>query len=227
MSPALRHGVMVGLTTVWNRNMDLVRPTTPPPGEHRHADRYAHHVVRASTPVDGALRVVRAGLLAVTSAALTVAAHGIAGGGLPNPGLTVLCTLLVAGAGMAVADRRRHWVSILGVLSASQLAAHALLTTTSAEAAHGPAMGHAMAGPVAMTVGHGLATLVLAVVLARADALLVAAASGLDRLLPRRLAPLPASPPARVLVTSVEVSTTEVMVLLRRIRTRRGPPHDS
>jgi len=86
--------------------------------------------------------------------------------------------------------------------------------------------GHAVAGPVPMAIAHVLATVALAVILTRADAALAAIADALEAVVPRALPALPAWAPVAVPVTA-PCPHAEVMVVLRRVRTRRGPPSDS
>jgi hypothetical protein len=182
-------------------------------------------VPAASRPADPALRAVRGCLLAGASAALTITAHAAAGGGVPDLGLFLLPTVLLAGAGTLLAERVRGRGVMFAVLGGTQLAVHSLLSmnATSHEVLLG---GHAMAGPVPMAIAHVLATAILAAILTHADAVLCALADVLSAVLPRRIQALPARTSAAVLVVA-ECPSTEIMVVLRRVRTRRGPPSDS
>jgi hypothetical protein len=162
-------------------------------------------------------RIVRGVSLAVVSAALAVAAHTVAGGMLPDPGLTALLTVGVAAVGIAMADRRRGQGAILLVLGAAQLATHVLLSVA----------GHGMpdvVDPLVMTVAHAVAVLVAAVLLARADGVVFGLAGLLAMLLPRVLVtpPPPVGPRvSRRWVVPVDRATA---VLLRLASPRRGPP---
>jgi hypothetical protein len=180
-------------------------------------------VRRQPAPTRGALRVFRGSALAVTSATLAVAAHTLAGGMVPDTGLTVLLTIGVAAVGIAMADRRRGTAAILAVLGAAQLASHVLLS-------FGDEVGdmHMSAAPpvngTVMLGAHVLAVLVSAALLAGADTAVFVVAAVLAMLLPRLLtAPPVASVPsgARRVVLAQDRCTA---VLLRRSHARRGPP---
>lgn len=166
--------------------------------------------------------------MAGCTAALAVAAHAAAGGGLPSTGVTVVLTVLLAGAGVALADRRRGFAAILGLVAGSQLGMHVLLDNLAH--AHAPGTA-AVASPGAMFATHTAAALVIAVLLAGAEAAVFACTAVLRWLLsasgvlalsrppnpharPRPAEP-PAAPPARSFMLDV---------LLRRVHARRGPP---
>jgi hypothetical protein len=169
------------------------------------------------TPTRGALRVVRGVSLAVTSAALAVAAHTVSGGMLPDLGLTVLLTVGVAAVGIALADRRRSQAAILLVLGAAQLATHVLLSVASQGMPD-------LVDPLVMTSAHVGAVVVAAVLLARADRVVFGLAGLLAMLLPRVLVspPPPVGPPVSWRwVVPVDRATA---VLLRLANPRRGPP---
>jgi hypothetical protein len=136
---------------------------------------------------------------------------------LPDPGLTALLTVGVAGVGIALADRRRGQGAILLVLGAAQLATHVLLSVA------GQGMPD-MVDPLVMTGAHAAAVLVAAVLLARADAVVLGLAGLLAMLLPLVLVAPP--PPVGPLVSwRVVVPVDRAMaVLLRRTSPRRGPP---
>ncbi|MEU4740275.1 hypothetical protein AB0G02_07360 [Actinosynnema sp. NPDC023658] len=164
-------------------------------------------------------RLARAVLLAVTSAALSVTAHGAAGGSVTEFAPALPLTLLVAFVGTAVVERwRRPWTT-LATLGVAQLGQHALLNLGH-HAADGPGLGFS---PTAMTAAHVVAALLTGLLLARADATLDALVGAVTRLVPPPLTPLvpagalwsPAPAPA---------ADTLVSVLLRRVHGRRGPP---
>jgi hypothetical protein len=185
--------------------------------------RYAAPVPQAPRPVDPALRVVRGCLLAGTSAALTVASHAAAGGGLPDLGLFLLPTVLLTGAGTVLAERVRTRGVMFGVLGGTQFAVHSLLSMNATS--HKMLAGDAVAGTLSMTIAHVLVTAILAAILTHADAVLSALADALAAVLPRRISPPAAwTAPAPVVA---HCPSTEIMVVLRRVRTRRGPPSDS
>jgi hypothetical protein len=180
------------------------------------------------TPTRGALRVCRGVVLAVTSAALAVAAHAVAGGGVPDAVSTVLLTIGVAVIGVAMASRRRSTGAILIVLGAAQLAMHLLLsfdTTTM------PGMGMQVtgqAGPpfggIAMLSAHALAAVLTAFLLAKADAAVFAVAAALARLLPTLLAAPPVTAGPARLRPGAAPRASSTAVSLWRDNARRGPP---
>jgi hypothetical protein len=158
--------------------------------------------------------------LAVTSAALAVAAHVVAGGMPPDTGLTLLLTAGVAGAGTALADRRRGTVAIVLALGVAQVGMHLILSIPQ-PGVMGPA---APVNSVLMTGAHAVAVLISAAVLARADAAVFLVAGVLAMILPRWLSAPPVPPaPARTCFPAVPVDRT-MTVLLRRRCARRGPP---
>ncbi|WP_308216343.1 hypothetical protein [Prauserella aidingensis] len=175
--------------------------------------------MRTRTPPGRLMPAVRGVLLAATSAALSVTAHGAAGGGLPHPATTVVVSSLTGWVATATAHRARGIRGILLFLGSGQLAAHVLLTTLS---------GHGGEGP-AMLAGHALATVATACVLAHAEAVLARASTAVRAILPvvtwrwrpcRRPQHVAAHPPLAL----PDAATTVVEVLLRRVHGRRGPP---
>ena len=155
--------------------------------------------------------------LAVVSAVLAVAAHTVAGGMMPDFGLTVLLTIGVAALGVALADRRRGFGMILLTLGAAQVATHELLSLAS------DGMAMSQVDPLTMTAAHAVAVVVTAVLLAQAEAVVFRLAGALARLLPRVLVGPPAlgrlSVPHRV-----DAVDRALVVLLRLASPRRGPP---
>jgi hypothetical protein len=175
------------------------------------------------TPTRGLPRLCRGTVLAVTSATLAVAAHALAGGGIPDPGLTGLLTIGVAAVGVAVADRRRSLGAIVAVLGAAQLATHVLLSFA-AMGLTGDMSMVARGYTLPMLGAHAVAVLVSAWLLVRADDVLFLVAAALARLLPRLLSPtaIPEAPhQPRPVPAGPDRTTT---VLLRRSHARRGPP---
>jgi hypothetical protein len=164
-------------------------------------------------------RLARAVLLGVTSAALSVTAHGAAGGSVTEFAPALPLTLLVAFAGTALAERGRRPWTILAALGVAQLGQHALLTLGH-HAADGPGLGFS---PTAMTAAHVVAALLTGLLLARADAALHAVVDAVARLLPPPLTPVV---PAGALWSSTPSAVPDALVgvLLRRVHGRRGPP---
>ncbi|GAA1330460.1 hypothetical protein [Saccharothrix algeriensis] len=168
-------------------------------------------------------RLARAALLAVTSAALSVAAHGAAGGDPTEFAPALPLTALTALVGTALADRGRSPWAILAVLGAAQVGQHALLSLGD-HVADGPGLGFS---PVAMTAAHVVAALLTGLLLARADSALTvvstAVSTAVSRLVPVLCAFVPtahATPPP----TAPPGPDAPTAVLLRRVNGRRGPP---
>ncbi|WP_156096847.1 hypothetical protein [Amycolatopsis jejuensis] len=175
-----------------------------------------------STPARhrGALAAVRGGLLALSSASLAVTAHAAADGGLPDPALTLLLTGLIGWTATALAGRARGRLGTIAVLGGGQLVMHLVLTTLASHGEH--------ASGWEMTAAHAVATLVTALVLARADATLLAVLHLLRVILPALVKPLPV--PAGVPGVARPRPSGPGPLLdveLRRIHRRRGPPAPS
>lgn len=170
------------------------------------------------------LGATRGVLLAVCAAALSVTAHRLADGGLPDPAMTALLTGLFGWTATALTRKARGTVATVTLLGAAQLVMHLLLTTLA-----GHHDMYAMPGStgLGMVTAHAVATVLTALLLARADATLLALLAALRAFLPRLFSslPVPAAPalvPVRACVPSHLVD-----VDLRRIRGRRGPPGHS
>lgn len=179
----------------------------------------------------GAPRVLRGVTLAGCSAALTVAAHAAAGGSVPSPGLTLVLTVLLAGAGVALADRRRGFPAILAAVAASQLGMHVLLAGLGhghGGAAAGLGPGGGASTPVAMVVLHAVAAVITAVLLAGAENAVFAVAAVLRWLLGAVAVgcrPLPPLGPQVCRIPGFRTFNSFIVdVLLRRVHARRGPP---
>lgn len=149
-----------------------------------------------------------------------MAGHAAAGGALPSVGLTAVLTGLLAGAGVALADRQRGFWCILAAVGGSQLAMHVLLER----------LGHDHGGsgqPALMLAVHAVAALVVAALLAGAERSVFAVFAVLRWLL-RGLAavvrPLPVPAAAVGLAGAEPAGSIMVDVLLRRVHARRGPP---
>jgi hypothetical protein len=152
-----------------------------------------------------------------------VAAHTLGGGPPPDTTLAVLLTVLLAWAGTSLASRRRSATAIGAALAGSQLALHVLFTGLGGHQ-HGQASLLAAAHPAAMTGAHVLATVLTAVVLAKAESAVFAAAAALAGLLPRRVSPPPVRTPPRPAPVSSIAPRPVLDVLLRTVIARRGPP---
>jgi hypothetical protein len=161
-------------------------------------------------------------MLAVTSGALTITAHALADGGLPDLPLTFLLTALLGWTATALAGKARGPVATIAVLGGGQLVMHLVLTTLMVEDHGGPAP---MTGGFTMMAAHSVATLVIALLLAKADSLLLAALSCLRALMPLLTLTLPVPSAASAPVLALPAGPGHLVgVDLRQIRGRRGPP---
>lgn len=179
------------------------------------------------TPTQGALRVLRGAGVACTAASLSVAAHAAAGGSLPGLGTTVVITVLLTGAGVALADRKRGSWGILGALAVSQLALHFFLELT-ALGHHGSGHLHGPSpipvSPGLMTLGHVIVTLLTALVMAHAERVLFVVTRLLQAIFPRKTTPLPVVTPPPAVCVPAPVPRTLAQLIYQRIHGRRGPP---
>ncbi|MCP2093460.1 hypothetical protein LV78_001414 [Actinosynnema pretiosum] len=165
-------------------------------------------------------RAARGALVAVTSTSLGLAAHGAAGGEAVELAPALPLLLLTASAGTALAERRRGPWSVVGALVLAQVGQHAVLALAS-HRHHGPGLG---LDPLAMAAAHVVAALLTGLLLARADAVLLALAGAAARLLPVLREPRPAARPAALPAPEDRPQTTPVRIALRRVNARRGPP---
>jgi hypothetical protein len=172
-----------------------------------------------------ALGATRGVLLAVSAAVLSVTAHWLADGGLPDPAMTALLTGLFGWTATALTRKARGAVATVTLLGVAQLVMHLLLTTLAAHGTHAAPGGTGLD----MVLAHAVATVLTALLLARADATLLTVLAVLRAFLPRMLTPLPVSgSPVRALVPARTAGPDHLVgVDLRRIRGRRGPPAHS
>lgn len=171
-----------------------------------------------------ALRAVRGGLLGVSSAALAVTAHVIGDGEVPDTAMTLLLTVLIGWNAAALAAKARGPLATIIDLGAGQVVMHLVLTSlNSHEMLHNEPAPASNGG--GMLVAHVAATLITALLLAKADGLLLGVLSCLRTLVPFLLPPLPvpAAVPAAVLARPAGPGHL-VSVELRRVHGRRGPP---
>ena len=162
-------------------------------------------------------QALRGWLLAFASTGLAVAAHGVAGGGLPDATLTVPLTALIALGGTALAGRLQSVPAMVAALGTVQLGLHLLLTEM---AAPDHLAGRHLNGWL-MFAGHAAATLITATLLTRASAVLGLVAWIRARLTGPRY--VPARAPAGVPPGSTRPGQL-IEVVLRRVSARRGPP---
>lgn len=177
-------------------------------------------------------RATRGWLLALSSTGLAIAGHGVAGGGFPDLGIAVPLTALLAWVGAALADRLRRLVPLIIALGAIQLGLHLLLTEV--VGAHGGhhagSGGPAPVDDLTMLAGHALATVVTAALLAKASAALSLGSAALNWLrgqlsVPR---PVPVAAAHPIPISAAPARPGVLLeILLRRVRSRRGPPATS
>jgi hypothetical protein len=203
-------------------------------------------------PGEGALRLTRVGLFAVSAVGLAVAAHLIGGDDVP-PLMAVLAVPAVMLAVNLLATRRRGPVGLFLGMGLTQVLLHVAFMTTSVTAgcippAPPPAMaGMAMdgrhphlaaacapvTGPLAhlpqlwpsasMALAHTLATALLVLLLARGEATVWALAA--CRGFRFRLPAVAVLPPAvRRLPVAAAASPRAPQTVHRRTVRRRGPP---
>lgn len=187
------------------------------------------------------------GLAAATVCALlTYSGHRAAGGAMPDLGLLLVLSLLLAGFLITLADRRRGPLAILAMVGGSQLALHGLLQMLAgshpepAAALPGAlpaalpgalagalpgALAGSLTGPLAMLGAHALATLLTAAVLAGAEDAVFTVAHALARALPLTIsAPRAVELPSRLSAVTGPLDLRLRGVLGRRLHLRRGPP---
>ncbi|MGW5150794.1 hypothetical protein [Rhodococcus koreensis] len=130
---------------------------------------------------------VRGSAVGSVSGAVSIAAHGIAGGGMPpSDGAVVLLLAACAAVGASVAAIRvasREWLFVLSVLAAGQLIGHTTLALA-ADHAHGLGLS------TPMIAAHLAAIAVAAVLVRSAERACLRALAALTRIVLAVLAPL-------------------------------------
>jgi hypothetical protein len=181
-------------------------------------------VVRARR-VRPAHQALRGWLFAISSTSLAIAAHGVAGGGLPDAALTIPITAVIALGAGAIMPLLRGVLSLTAVLGLVQYSLHFLLTESVHSHSGQPAPA---SNGWLMFAGHALATVCTAALLSRASSALLRSSSALAWLRGRVAALL--SPPVFAPATLGVISAAPVRpgqlleVHLRRVHSRRGPP---
>jgi hypothetical protein len=171
------------------------------------------------------LGATRGASLAVSAGALTVTAHQLADGGLPDPAMTVLLSGLFGWTATALARKARGPAATIALLGAAQLVMHLLLTTL---AGHHDMYTMPGTESLGMVTAHAVATVVTALLLSRADETLLSLLAALRAILPRLLSPLPVPVAVASLVPARTAAPSHLVgVDLRRIHGRRGPPDHS
>ena len=141
-------------------------------------------------PATGALRLARAGLVALVTVALAALAHVLAGGALPPFVVVATLTAVVLAAAVVLTARRLGPVGAVALLGVGQLAVHSSFSLVTSMTclpatvhAHHPGMvmgpqaactavdplAQPVLGSSAMLVLHAVATVVAALVLVGAD----------------------------------------------------------
>jgi hypothetical protein len=171
-------------------------------------------------------RRVRGIALAAFSGLLTAVGHLAGGGTLGDLGLLVVLLPLLAGLFVSLAERSRGPLGTVAVLGAGQVVLHYLMVLLH-PAQDGGALtgsGGGMVGGPSMLLMHAAVTLISAVGLRHADAAVVAMARALRRILPRRVAPLPADRPLPALAVPGPGLPARLARVLLSAHARRGPP---
>ena len=160
---------------------------------------------------------VRGGVVTSLCALLTAVGHGAGGGAVPDLGVLLVLTPVLAGLFVTVAERAAGVAGLLTVLAAGQLTLHLLL-----ELLH-PAH-HVMGAPGAgvMWTMHAAVTLVTAVALRHADVALRGVRAALRRVVRRWVVPRPAERPLPTLagpgsVVSVRLARALAVANLHRV----------
>ncbi|MFC3455742.1 hypothetical protein [Amycolatopsis speibonae] len=177
--------------------------------------------MRTPAPNRGPARRFRGGVVGVLTGVLATGAHVSTSGRVPDLGVVLLLIALLSWVAYAFAGRRRGPLAILCLVAGGQAAMHASFTflTWESHSGHAETPGNGLL----MTAGHATATLVVVTALAGAERVLFALMTLIASVLPRRLAPRPATAPLRIHVPlAVKFPATEA--LLRDVLSRRGPP---
>ena len=198
-------------------------------------------------------RRIRGIVLAALSGLLTAVGHLAGGGTFGDLGLLVVLLPLLAGLFVSLAERSRGPLGTVAVLGAGQLVLHYLMVllhpaqdvegllagpsisiegslagpSISVEGSlAGPSVSSApgMPGGPSMLLMHAAVTLISAVGLRHADAAVVAMARALRRILPRRVAPVPADRPLPALAVPGPGLPARLARVLLSAHARRGPP---
>ncbi|SFR17007.1 hypothetical protein SAMN04488564_104489 [Lentzea waywayandensis] len=164
------------------------------------------------------LRTLRGAALALTSAALTITAHGLGGGEVSEFIHALPLVVLIAFAAASLADKRTGRLSVIAGLGTAQLAQHLLLTWVNHE--------HTNTLTGQMFVAHLMAATLTGLLLFHAENALFRLFAAVTRLIPRRLTPLPVTTPMRTFPSTPYLQNAHHLEL-SRANGRRGPPCDS
>jgi len=161
------------------------------------------------------LRTLRGAALALTSATLTIAAHGLGGGELSEFIHALPLVVLIAFAAASLADKRTGKLSVIAGLGTAQLAQHLLLSWVNHE--------HTNTLTGKMLVAHLVAATLTGILLFHAENALFRLFAAVTRLIPRRLTPLPVTKPMRTFTSTPYLRNTHHSELTRA-NGLRGPP---
>jgi hypothetical protein len=175
------------------------------------------------TPTRGALRVCRGVGLSAVSATLAIAAHALAGGGVPAAAPTVLLALVIGAVGVVMAGKRQSFWAIVAVLAVAQLATHIQLSVSSTAMPGMGSMGDLFGSPL-MLAAHAVAVLLTGLLVVRADDVLFTLADAFVRLLPRIVVAPPVPGVLASLRPWVVLLARPIGLLSCRSHARRGPP---
>ena len=161
-------------------------------------------------------RLLRGLVTAGLCTLLIAVGHVVGGGALPD--LTVLVVLfpLLTGAVVGLADRCRSTAGMLATLGGGQYALHVLLVLLHP---HSSAVGRSA---TTMFLLHAVVTVVIAVLLRRADDAVAAVGAALRRVLPRR--PFVPTADAPLAAWNPGDPAPRIRLALAAVPARRGPP---
>ncbi|WP_027502726.1 hypothetical protein [Rhodococcus sp. UNC363MFTsu5.1] len=161
---------------------------------------------------------LRGAAVGALTAALSVAGHGVAGGGYPDSSTLTLLVLCCAAVGALTGSLRGGRVALLGALSAGQLVGHlALSTALTAHQFHGPELSPR---GLTMLAAHTVATALCAALILAAEAVYGPITRVLRSVL-RRWNPLPRT---NFSLRTAPTNPIATVTLLHFCISRRGPP---
>ncbi|OZD06941.1 hypothetical protein CH275_06930 [Rhodococcus sp. 06-235-1A] len=168
---------------------------------------------------DASAAPLRGGAVGTVTAALAVAAHGMAGGGYPDGSALALLAVVSIGIGAMTALPRRSTVLLLLALMAGQLFTHIALSLSDMT---GMLHSHSLLPSTAMIGFHAAASVVAALMIASAERL-YGPITSIVRAVLALLTPLPDGTAVGRVSMSVAVPSVHGAALDWAI-SRRGPP---
>lgn len=170
---------------------------------------------------DSSAAPLRGGAVGIVTAALAVAAHGMAGGGWPDGSALALLVVVSIGVGAMTALPRRSTVLLLPALLGGQLVAHIALSLGGTADMH----NHSLLPSTAMIAFHAAASVVTGLIIATAERL-YGPITSIVRAILALLTPLPDGSAVGRVSTSVAVPSIDGTAL-DWVISRRGPPMSS